>query len=136
MSQDITREMFEAMVETLPLEVTFIDETNVVRYYSKGQQRVFFRTPEAIGRDVRNCHPHKSLHKVNEVINALKSGKRDVAEFWIEFKRHKIYMRYFPLKDKTGKYLGILEVIQDITDLKKITGEKRLIQDSWLTRLR
>jgi len=115
--------------------VTYIDENDVVRYYSKGQQEVFLRTPEALGRNVRDCHPQKSLRKVNEIINQLKSGERDVAEFWIDLKRHKLYMRYFPVKDKAGKYIGIIEVIEDITEIQKITGQKRLIQDSWLTRL-
>ena len=135
MNQYTTAEIFEAILETLPLEVTYIDENDVVKYYSKGQQEVFLRTPEALGRNVRDCHPKKSLKKVNEVINELKSGERDVAEFWTNLKGHKIYMRYFPVKDKVGKYVGIIEVIQDITEIQKITGQKRLIQDSWLTRL-
>ena len=135
MNEHITTELCEAILETLPLEVTYIDENDVVRYYSKGQQEVFLRTPEALGRNVRDCHPKKSLNKVNEIINELKSGERDVAEFWIDLKRHKLYMRYFPVKDKAGKYIGIIEVIEDITEIQKITGQKRLIQDSWLTRL-
>ena len=135
MNEHITAELFETILETLPLEVTYIDENDVVRYYSKGQQEVFLRTPEALGRNVRDCHPKKSLHKVTEIINQLKSGKRDVAEFWINLKGNKIYMRYFPVKDKAGKYIGIIEVIQDITEMRKITGQKRLIQDSWSTRL-
>jgi len=134
MHQQITGETFKAILEALPLEVTFIDENDVVRYYSKGQKEVFLRTPEAIGKSVRDCHPQKSLDKVNEVINVLKSGERDVAEFWIDFKGHKIYISYFPVRDKAGKYLGMIEVVQDITEFKKITGVKRLIQDSWSTR--
>ena len=135
MQNNITRDTLEMIFKTLPLEITYIDEHDVVRYYSKGAQEVFVRTPEAIGRNVRDCHPQKSLHKVNEIIDSLKSGGRDVAEFWIDLKGHKIYIRFFPVKDKAGKYAGILEVIQDITEIQKITGEKRLIQDSWLTRL-
>ena len=135
MRQQMTLETLEAILDTLPIEVTFIDENDIVRYYSKGQEEVFLRTPESIGRNVRNCHPQKSLDKVNEVIAELKSGERDVAEFWINLKGNKIYMRYFPVKDKAGKYIGIIEVIQDITEIQKITGQKRLIQDSWLTRL-
>ena len=135
MNQHIEANILEAIFETLPFEVTYIDENDVVRYYSKGQQEVFIRTPETIGKNVRDCHPKKSLKKVNEVINELKSGGRDVADFWINLKRHKIYLRYFPVRDKVGKYLGIIEVIQDITEMPKITGQKRLIQDSWLTRI-
>ena len=136
MHEQIAEEFLKAILETLPLEVTYIDENDVVRFFSKGQKEVFLRTPEAIGRNVRDCHPQKSLKKVNEIINQLKSGERDFAEFWIDLKGHKLYIRYFPVKDKAGKYIGIIEVIQDITQIQKITGQKRLIQDSWLTRLR
>ena len=135
MNENITEELLKAILETLPLEVTYIDENDIVRYYSKGQKEVFLRTSEAIGRNVRDCHPQKSFKKVNEIINQLKSGERDFAEFWIDSKGHKLYMIYFPMKDKAGKYSGIIEVIQDITQIQKITGQKRLIQDSWLTRL-
>ena len=135
MSHQIPGETLEAIFETLPFEVTFIDDNDIVRYYIKGQKEVFLRTHEAIGRNVRDCHPEKSLYKVNEVIADLKSGKRGFAEFWINFKGHKVYIRYFPVKDKDSRYIGIIEVIEDVTEFKKITGEKRLIQDSWFTRL-
>ena len=135
MNHQIAGEILQAILKTLPLEVTFIDENDIVRYYSTGQKGVCIRTPEAIGRNVQDCHPKKSLSRVNEIITELKSGKRDFAEFWFNFRGHKIYIRYFPVKDKESKYIGIIELIQDITEFKKITGEKRLIQDSWLTRL-
>jgi len=76
---------------------------------------------------VRDCHPQKSLHKVEQVVSDLKAGRRDVAQFWIDLKGRKIYIRYFAVRDKTGKYIGTLEVTQDITDLQKIKGEKRLL---------
>ncbi len=117
----------EAIFDALPVEVSFVDEADTVRYYSKGDNRIFRRTPAVIGRKVQDCHPQTSLPKVLQVVSELKSGKRDVAEFWIDLKGRKIYIRYFPVKDKAGKYLGILEVTQDITDLQKITGEKRLL---------
>jgi PAS domain S-box-containing protein len=120
-------ETLEAIFDALPLDVTFVDETDTVRYYSKGDDRIFKRTPGVIGREVQNCHPHYSLSKVNEVIRDLKSGKRNFAEFWIDLKGRKIYIRYFAVRDKAGKYLGILEVTQDITDIKKIEGVKRLL---------
>ena len=82
-----------------------------------------------IGKKVQDCHPQKSLHKVEQVVSELKTGRRNAAEFWIDLKGRKIYIRYFAVKDKQGKYLGILEVIQDITDLQKITGEKRLLDE-------
>jgi hypothetical protein len=127
MLEKFSAETLEAIFDALPLDVTFVDETDTVRYYSKGEARIFKRTPGVISRKVQNCHPHYSLSKVNEVIRDLKSGKRDFAEFWIDFNGRKIYIRYFAVRDKAGKYLGILEVTQDITDIKKIEGVKRLL---------
>ena len=120
-------ETLEAIFDTLPVDLTFVDEADTVRYYSKGDERIFRRTPTVIGRKVQDCHPQKSLHKVEQVVSDLKTCRRDVAEFWIDLKGCKIYIRYFAVKDKKGKYLGILEVTQDITDLQKIEGEKRLL---------
>ena len=127
MLEVLSTETLEAIFDTLPVEVSFVDADDTVRYYSKGDQRIFRRTPAVIGLKVQKCHPQKSLHKVEEVVSDLKVGRRDVAEFWIDLKGRKIYIRYFPVKDKAGKYIGILEVTQDITDLQKITGEKRLL---------
>jgi len=107
--------------------MSFIDDTDTVRYYSKGDKRIFKRPPAVIGRNVKDCHPQTSLHKINQVLGDLKAGKRDIAEFWIDLNGHKIYIRYFGVRDKTGKYLGTLEVTQDITEIKKIEGEKRLL---------
>lgn len=117
----------KAIFDTLPVDLTFVDDTDTVRYFSKGDDRIFRRTPSVIGRKVQDCHPKQSLHKVEQVVTELKSGQRDVAEFWIDLKGRTIYIRYFTVKDEHGKYLGVLEVTQDITDLKKIEGEKRLL---------
>ena len=127
MLEAFSTETLEAIFDALPVEVSFVDETDTVRYYSKGDKRIFKRTPAVIGRKVQDCHPPKSLHKVEQVISDLKSGKRDVAEFWIELGGRKVYIRYFSVRDKAGKYLGTLEVTQDITDLQKLTGQKRLL---------
>lgn len=127
MLEVFSTETLEAIFDALPVEVSFIDDADTARYYSKGDKRIFKRTPAVIGRKVQDCHPKQSLHKVEQVISDLKSGKRDVAEFWIELNGRKIYIRYFPVRDKAGKYLGTLEVTQDITEIQKITGEKRLL---------
>ena len=127
MLEKLSTETLEAIFDTLPVDLTFVDETDTVRYYSKGDKRIFRRTPAVIGRKVPDCHPQKSLPKVEQVVRELKAGQRDVAGFWIDLKGRKIYIRYFPVKDKKGKYLGILEVTQDITDIQKIEGEKRLL---------
>jgi hypothetical protein len=120
-------ETLEAIFDTLPVDVTFVDETDTVRYYSKGDDRIFRRTPAVIGKKVQDCHPRESLHKVTQVVSDLKSGRRDVAEFWIDLKGRKIYIRYFAVRGKTGRYLGTLEVTQDITEIQKIKGENRLL---------
>ena len=120
-------ETLEAIFDTLPVDLTFVDETDTVRYYSKGGERIFRRTPAVIGKKVQDCHPKESLHRVNQLVSDLKSGRRDAAEFWIDLKGRKIYIRYFAVRGKSGKYLGILEVTQDITEIQKIEGEKRLL---------
>ncbi len=127
MLETFSTETLEAIFDTLPLDLTFVDDTDTVRYYSRGDQRIFKRAPAVIGKQVKNCHPQKSLHKVEQVVSDLKSGRRDVAEFWIELGGRMIYIRYFAVRDKAGKYLGTLEVTQDITDVQKIRGEKRLV---------
>jgi len=127
MLEKFSTETLEAIFDALPLDVTFVDETDTVRYYSRGDDRIFRRTPAVIGRKVQDCHPKESLDKVIQVVSGLKSGKRGVAEFWIDLKGRKIYIRYFAVRDKAGKYLGTLEVTQDITDIQKIAGEKRLL---------
>ena len=127
MLEKLSTETLEAIFDALPVDLTFVDDTDTVRYYSKGDDRIFRRTPAVIGKKVQDCHPQKSLHKVEQVVSDLKSGKRDVAEFWINLKGRQVYIRYFAVRDKAGKYIGILEVTQDITDIQKITGEKRLL---------
>jgi len=127
MLETILTETIEAIFDTLPVDLTFVDDTDTVRYYSKGDERIFKRTPAVIGRKVKDCHPQESLHKVEQVVSELKAGTRNVAEFWIDLKGRKVYIRYFAVRDKTGRYIGTLEVTQDITDLQKITGQKRLL---------
>lgn len=127
MIENIEAAILETMLNTLPVEISFINENDEVKYFNKNGDRIFPRPRSIIGRKVQQCHPQKSLHKVTQIVEAFKSGKRDVAEFWINLKGRQIYIRYFPVKDKDGKYLGTLEVSQDITDIKKIEGEKRLL---------
>ncbi len=127
MLETILTETIEAIFDTLPVDLTFVDDTDTVRYYSKGDERIFKRTPAVIGRKVKDCHPQKSLHKVEQVVSELKAGTRNVAEFWIDLMGRKVYIRYFAVRDKTGRYIGTLEVTQDITELQKITGQKRLL---------
>ena len=119
-------EEIDAIFRTLPVDVTFIDSEDRVRYFSPGE-RIFQRSKSILGRPVQLCHPPKSVHIVNEILKAFKSGERDVATFWIDFKGRKILIRYYAVRNEKGEYLGTLEVTEDITDIKKIEGEKRLL---------
>lgn len=123
----LSKEEIEALLNTLPVDITFVDEDDAVKYFSKGEKRIFVRTKAIIGRKVQLCHPQKSVHIVNKILEAFKKGEKDVAEFWIQMGGRLIHIRYFAVRDKNGKYLGTMEVTQDITDLKKIEGEKRLL---------
>lgn len=127
MTGDLRKEVLDALLETLPVEISFVDENDTVRYFNKNGNRIFPRPPSVIGRKVQDCHPKKSLHKVNQILDDFKNNRRDVAEFWIDLRGRKVYIRYFAVRGKDGKYLGCLEVTQDITDIKKIEGEKRLL---------
>jgi len=130
MIENIKTETTEAMLDTLPVEISFVDKNDEVKYFNKNGDRIFPRPRSIIGRKVQQCHPKKSVHIVNKILEDFKNKKRKVAEFWIDLKRRKIYIRYFPVWDKEGNYLGCLEVSQDITDVQKITGERRLLDES------
>jgi DUF438 domain-containing protein len=123
----ITSEQVNLIFKALPLDVTFVDENDEVRYYTAGRERIFPRSPEVIGRKVQNCHPPKSLHKVNEILNGFRDGSRNSAEFWINFGGRLVHIRYFALRDGRGEYRGCVEVTQDVTGIRNLQGEKRLL---------
>jgi PAS domain S-box-containing protein len=116
----------DALFNSLPIDITFVDSTDTVRYFNRLGKRIFPRTPAVIGRKVQQCHPQKSIDRVNEILSDFRSGKRDSAEFWINLKGRMVHIRYFPVRDRKGKYLGCLEATQDITGIKRLEGEKRL----------
>lgn len=123
----VSKDELEAILDTIPFDISFVGDEDTVRYFNKSEERIFPRTKAVIGRTVQQCHPEKSLHRVNQIIDDFRQGKKDVAEFWITVNERLIHIRYFPVKDKNSKYLGTMEVTQDITDIKKIEGEKRLL---------
>jgi len=123
----MTLEQINLVLTHLPVDLTFVDENDRVAYYSEGPARIFPRSPGIIGREVRNCHPPKSVHIVNKILDAFKSGSRNSAAFWIELGGKFIYIRYFPVRDADGCYRGTLEVSQDLTEIRKLEGENRLL---------
>ncbi|MCD6480831.1 MAG: DUF438 domain-containing protein [Thermoplasmata archaeon] len=122
----LSKEEMEAMLDALPFDITFIDRDDRVRYFNQSKDRIFVRTKAIIGRKVQNCHPSKSVDVVNKILEEFKNGTKDRAEFWIDMDGRKIYIRYFPVR-KDGKYIGTMEITQDITEIKKIEGQKRLL---------
>jgi len=123
----LSKEELDALLNTLPVDITFVDKDDTVKYFNKAEKRVFIRTKAVIGRKVQLCHPQKSIHIVNKILDSFRKGEKDVAEFWITVNDRLVHIRYFAVRDKDGKYLGTMEVTQDITDIKKIEGEKRLL---------
>jgi len=122
----LTLGQLDLLFRALPFDVTYVDENDRVRFYSEGE-RVFPRSPGAIGREVRNCHPPKSLHKVEEILAAFKAAEKDVAEFWIEMGPKFVHIRYFALRDEGGDYKGCLEVVHDATHVRSLTGNRRIV---------
>jgi len=123
----------EAVLETLPIEFSVLDKNDEVLAWNKHETRIFKRQESALGRNVRKCHPPKSLDKVEKIISEMRSGKRDSARFWIDLpigknkEKHKVLIQYFAVRSKNGEYLGCLEASQDINDIQKLSGEKRLL---------
>ena len=125
----LTREEIEAILNALPVDISFVDTEDTVRYFNKAEGRVFPRTKAVIGRKVQQCHPPKSVHIVNQVLDDLKKGRRKSAGFWIDINQRKVYIQYFPVRNQEGEYIGCIEVTQDITDIQKIKGERRLLNE-------
>lgn len=123
----LTVEQIDILLTSLPVDISFVDETDTLVYYSATPERIFPRTPGVIGRKVQNCHPPKSVDVVERILKAFRSGERDVAEFWIESGGKFIHIRYFALRDKAGAYKGTLEVSQDVTAIRRLRGERRLL---------
>jgi len=115
------------VLRSLPFDLTFVDKDDTVRYFSPGEKRIFERTRAILGRKVQYCHPPKSVHIVNQILSDFKSGKQDYARFWINLHGKMILIAYYAVRDERGEYLGTLEVTQDITELRQLEGERRLL---------
>lgn len=123
----LKEDQIKAVLNTLPVDITFIDSEDTVRFFNKPEKRIFVRPKTVIGRKVQQCHPQKSLHIVEKIVGSFKSGKRNTAEFWIDFKGRFVHIQFYALRDEGGNYLGAMEVVQDLTDLRALQGEKRLL---------
>ncbi|MDD2534293.1 MAG: DUF438 domain-containing protein [Eubacteriales bacterium] len=116
-----------ALLDKLPIDITFVDENDIVRYFSRAEDRVFPRPKTVIGRHVNNCHPPASVHVVEQLVNDFKSGVKDSEDFWINMGELFVLIRYFAVRGTEGQYLGTLEVTQNIAPIKLIEGQKRLL---------
>lgn len=131
----LTPEQIALIFTHLPVDVTFVDEGNDVQFYSGGKNRIFERTPDIIGRNVLNCHHPDSVQLVFKILEDFRAGTRDTAEFWIQTKptdqeSRFIHIRYFAVRDAQGKFRGTVEVTQDVTDIRQLQGERRLLDEA------
>ncbi len=125
----LTPQQIALMLTHLPVDITFVDENDEVRFFSATRERIFQRSPAIIGRKVQKCHPPASVHRVQRILDDFRAGKRDLAEFWIQMGGKFIHIRYFAVRDESGKYLGTLEVSQDVTHIRALEGERRLLDE-------
>jgi len=116
-----------AIMNTLPVDLTFVDKNDKVKYFSQGKERIFDRNRAILGRDVRMCHPPSSVHIVDQIIGDFKNGKADSAPFWIQMQNKFIHIEYFALRNESGEYLGTLEVSQDLAEKRSLQGEQRIL---------
>ena len=120
-------EEMETLFRTLPVDITFVDKDDKVKFFSLGHDRIFTRNRAIIGRDVRMCHPPSSVHVVEQILSDFRNGTQNSAAFWISMQGKFIYIEYFAMRDKSGQYLGTIEFTQDLTNLRKLKGEQRLL---------
>jgi len=123
----VTVEQLVAVLSTLPLDLTFVDAEDRVAFFSEGPDRIFARSKAIIGRKVQHCHPPRSADIVNQILEDFRSGRQNVAEFWINFHGKFVHIRYFAVRSKDGAYLGTVELTQDLAPLRQLSGERRLL---------
>ncbi|MGE5449771.1 MAG: DUF438 domain-containing protein [Methanomassiliicoccales archaeon] len=115
------------LLTNLPIDITLVDQNDVVRYFSASQERIFVRTKSIIGRRVQNCHPPDSVHIVEKILSDFKQGRHDHADFWLQVQDKFIYIRYLALRNSAGEYMGTMEVTQDVTAIRQLSGDRRLL---------
>jgi PAS domain S-box-containing protein len=129
----LSGEILEALLETLPVEFSIVDAADNVLAWNRHETRIFKRPLGVVGRNVADCHPKKSLDKVQAIIGEMKKGQREKARFWIDLpigsgqEKNKVLIEYYALRDKQGAYLGCLEASRNVSDILSLEGEKRLL---------
>ena len=123
----LTPEQVNSIFRILPVDITYVNENDQVVFYNRGDDRVFPRSAGIIGREVKFCHPPKSVDQVIQILEAFKAGTQDLAEFWINFKGQFIHIQYFAVRDPDGTYRGVIEMSQDVTHIRGLEGQKRLL---------
>lgn len=125
----LTLSQINLIFKHLQVDLSYVDENEIVKFYSDTKHRVFPRSAGVIGREVQNCHPRESVHMVEEIIRAFRAGEQDEAEFWLEINGKFIYIIYNAVRDEEGNFRGVLEMMQDVTKIRSLTGTQRLL--SW-----
>jgi len=126
-SGSFSAEEIMTILNTLPVDITFVDKDDKVKYFSQSAERIFQRNRAILNRDVRHCHPPASAHIVDKIIDDFKSGRQNSAPFWINMGGKMIHIEYFALRNDKGEYLGTLEVSHNITPYRELEGEQRIL---------
>ena len=124
----VSLDQLAALFSTLPLDLTFVDADDRVAFFTEGPDRIFARSKAIIGRKVQHCHPPRSVEIVDRILADFKTGRQNLAEFWIDFQGKFVHIRYFAVRSETGEYLGTVELTQDLAPLRRLQGERRLLQ--------
>ena len=123
----LTLEQINLLFRHLPVDLSYVDENELVKFYSDTPHRIFPRSANVIGREVKNCHPAKSVHVVEEIVEKFRSGEQSQAEFWINKPGLFIYVIYTAVRDENGKFRGVLEMMQDCTHIRELEGSRTLL---------
>lgn len=123
----LTLEQINLIFRHLPIDISFVDENELVQFYSDTEHRIFPRSAGVIGRNVMNCHPRESVHVVKEIIEAFRSGRKNKAEFWISMGDKFIYIIYVAVRNEQGEFKGVLEMMQDVAHIRSLQGQRRLL---------
>jgi PAS domain S-box-containing protein len=129
----MSNDVLDAILEAIPVEFSVVDQNDNVLAWNRHETRIFKRPETVVGRNVRDCHPRKSLEKVEKILSEMKAGTRDTARFWIDLpigdggKKNKVLIEYFALRGSAGEYLGCIECSQNIAEIQSLSGEKRLL---------